>query len=335
MCARCRTQLCDCPLNALEAEQSATSTTQENGDDQVLSRGSSRSDTSDVALLVQNSKSEQPEPSALTLELGQSNARVSCVMANSGGDRENWENQQRFCVDRLEPFGGGSTKSERSEEKQASCHGVRYRGKRSPCAREIRIRENENDQENLRREIRKDIVGNLDAFRSIALHLDIIARAQPRDKYALVLGLKSLGAVVAVTGDGANDAPALKKADVGFAMGVSGKEIAKQTADIILLDDNFDSIVKAVKWGRNIYDNIRRFLQFQLTVNVSAVTTAFLGCFVLGESPLTAVQLLWVNLIMDTFASLALATEPPTDQYMNQPPFSRHANLVSKVGLTT
>lgn len=179
--------------------------------------------------------------------------------------------------------------------------------------------------------VRVDVINDLAAFARLAEHLEILARSQPRDKYAIVLGLKSLGAVVAVTGDGTNDAPALKKADVGFAMGITGKEVAKQAADIVLLDDNFESIVKAVKWGRSIYDNIRRFLQFQLTVNIVAVSTALLGSIVLGESPLNAVQLLWVNLIMDTFASLALATEPATDELLDRPPHSRNEYLVNRL----
>lgn len=183
------------------------------------------------------------------------------------------------------------------------------------------------------RRVRVDVIKNLPAFAQLSNHLEILARSQPRDKYAMVLGLKSLGAVVAVTGDGTNDAPALKKADVGFAMGIAGKEVAKQAADIVLLDDNFESIVKAVKWGRSIYDNIRRFLQFQLTVNIVAVSTALIGSFVLGESPLSAVQLLWVNLIMDTFASLALATEPATDDLLSQQPHSRNEYLVNRVTL--
>lgn len=183
----------------------------------------------------------------------------------------------------------------------------------------------------LTKKVRVDALGNLEAFRKIADKLEIIARSQPIDKYALVLGLKSLGAVVAVTGDGTNDTPALKKADVGFAMGIAGKEVAKQAAAIVLLDDNFESIVKAVKWGRNIYDNIRRFLQFQLTVNIVAVITAFVGAVVLRSSPLNAVQLLWVNLIMDTFASVALATEPPTEGLLDRQPHSRHEYLVNRV----
>eukprot|EP00914_Ancora_sagittata_P022434 GHVO01044624.1.p2 GENE.GHVO01044624.1~~GHVO01044624.1.p2 ORF type:complete len:760 (-),score=156.48 GHVO01044624.1:4105-6384(-) len=185
--------------------------------------------------------------------------------------------------------------------------------------------------ENSERPPRHDVLGNIDAFKDIEPLLQVLARSQPKDKYTLVTGLKQLGSVVAVTGDGANDAPALRKADVGFAMGLCGKEVAKQAADIVLLDDNFDSIVKAVLWGRNIYDNIRRFLQFQLTVNIVAVLTALIGSLFLRGSPLCATQLLWVNLIMDSFASLALATERPTADLLDRPPHSRNDYLINRV----
>ncbi|KAK0153456.1 Plasma membrane calcium-transporting ATPase 1 [Merluccius polli] len=124
--------------------------------------------------------------------------------------------------------------------------------------------------------------------------------------------------------------PALKKADVGFAMGIAGTDVAKEASDIILTDDNFSSIVKAVMWGRNVYDSISKFLQFQLTVNVVAVIVAFTGACITQDSPLKAVQMLWVNLIMDTFASLALATEPPTEALLLRKPYGRNKPLISR-----
>jgi len=165
--------------------------------------------------------------------------------------------------------------------------------------------------------------------------LRVLARSSPQDKYILVKHIIASTfnpnrEVVAVTGDGTNDGPALKKADVGFAMGIQGTDVAKEASDIILTDDNFNSIVKAVMWGRNVYDSIAKFLQFQLTVNVVAVTCAFIGACVVSESPLRAVQMLWVNLIMDTLASLALATEPPTEDLLNRKPYGRTKPLISR-----
>uniref|UniRef100_A0A8C9RX85 Calcium-transporting ATPase n=1 Tax=Scleropages formosus TaxID=113540 RepID=A0A8C9RX85_SCLFO len=164
--------------------------------------------------------------------------------------------------------------------------------------------------------------------------LRVLARSSPTDKHTLVKGiidstLVDQRQVVAVTGDGTNDGPALKKADVGFAMGIAGTDVAKEASDIILTDDNFSSIVKAVMWGRNVYDSISKFLQFQLTVNVVAVIVAFTGACITQDSPLKAVQMLWVNLIMDTFASLALATEPPTETLLMRKPYGRNKALIS------
>ncbi|XP_054883504.1 plasma membrane calcium-transporting ATPase 2 isoform X2 [Poeciliopsis prolifica] len=164
--------------------------------------------------------------------------------------------------------------------------------------------------------------------------LRVLARSSPTDKHTLVKGIidstmADQRQVVAVTGDGTNDGPALKKADVGFAMGIAGTDVAKEASDIILTDDNFSSIVKAVMWGRNVYDSISKFLQFQLTVNVVAVIVAFTGACITQDSPLKAVQMLWVNLIMDTFASLALATEPPTEALLRRKPYGRNKPLIS------
>ncbi|KAM5148907.1 plasma membrane calcium-transporting ATPase 2 isoform 1-T1 [Mantella aurantiaca] len=164
--------------------------------------------------------------------------------------------------------------------------------------------------------------------------LRVLARSSPTDKHTLVKGIidstqLEQRQVVAVTGDGTNDGPALKKADVGFAMGIAGTDVAKEASDIILTDDNFSSIVKAVMWGRNVYDSISKFLQFQLTVNVVAVIVAFTGACITQDSPLKAVQMLWVNLIMDTFASLALATEPPTESLLLRRPYGRNKPLIS------
>ena len=142
---------------------------------------------------------------------------------------------------------------------------------------------------------RIDTIKNAADFERIYPTLDVLARSRPDDKYALVVGLKERGHVVAVTGDGTNDAPALKKADVGFAMGISGTEVAREAAAIILLDDNFTSIVKAVMWGRNIFDSIRKFLQFQLTVNIVAVGITLINAAVIQQQVLTPIQMLWVS----------------------------------------
>ena len=166
---------------------------------------------------------------------------------------------------------------------------------------------------------------------AVGRKLRIMARARPEDKLKLVRALKRDGAVVAVTGDGTNDAPALNNADVGIAMGKTGTAIAKEAAAIILLDDSFASVVNAVLWGRSLYANIQRFIIFQLTINVTALTVAVAGPFFGVELPLTVIQMLWINLIMDTFAALALATEPPDPAVMNRPPRPNGAFIVTPV----
>jgi len=162
-------------------------------------------------------------------------------------------------------------------------------------------------------------------------NLQVLARSSPEDKRILVRRLKEMGETVAVTGDGTNDAPALKTADVGFSMGISGTEVAKEASAIVLMDDNFASIVKAMMWGRAVNDAVKKFLQFQITVNITAVLLTFVTAVSSGSesSVLTAVQLLWVNLIMDTLAALALATDPPTPSILNRKPDPKSAPLIS------
>ncbi|CAF1148670.1 unnamed protein product, partial [Didymodactylos carnosus] len=191
------------------------------------------------------------------------------------------------------------------------------------------------DGKEFNRRITQDGVVKQELFDKVWPQLRVLARSSPEDKYVLVSGiiaskLNPSREVVAVTGDGTNDGPALKVADVGFAMGIQGTDVAKEASDIILVDDNFNSIVKAVMWGRNVYDSIAKFLQFQLTVNVVAVFCAFIGACIVKESPLRAVQMLWVNLIMDTLASLALATEVPTEDLLTRKPYGRTTALISR-----
>ncbi|KHG02008.1 Calcium-transporting ATPase 8, plasma membrane-type -like protein [Gossypium arboreum] len=165
----------------------------------------------------------------------------------------------------------------------------------------------------------------------VAEKISVMGRSSPNDKLLLVQALRRKGHVVAVTGDGTNDAPALHEADIGLAMGIQGTEVAKESSDIIILDDNFASVVKVVRWGRSVYANIQKFIQFQLTVNVAALVINVVAAVSSGDVPLNAVQLLWVNLIMDTLGALALATEPPTDHLMHRPPVGRREPLITNI----
>ncbi|PVV01998.1 hypothetical protein BB560_003554 [Smittium megazygosporum] len=165
----------------------------------------------------------------------------------------------------------------------------------------------------------------------IVPRLQVLARSTPKDKQLLVDWLKENDEVVAVTGDGTNDAPALRAANVGFSMGISGTEIAKEASDIILMDDNFNSIVKALMWGRCINDSIKKFLQFQLTVNVTAVAISFITSLIgkSSEPVFSPTQLLWLNLIMDTFAALALASDPPSTALLDRYPERKNSPIIN------
>ncbi|KAF8656713.1 hypothetical protein HU200_060504 [Digitaria exilis] len=169
-------------------------------------------------------------------------------------------------------------------------------------------------------------------MRDLIPKIRVMARSLPLDKHTLVTNLRGMfHEVVAVTGDGTNDAPALHEADIGLAMGIAGTEVAKESADVIVLDDNFTTIINVARWGRAVYINIQKFVQFQLTVNIVALVVNFVSACITGSAPLTAVQLLWVNMIMDTLGALALATEPPNDDMMKRPPVRRGENFITKV----
>ncbi|MFQ3325637.1 MAG: Ca2+-transporting ATPase [Salibacteraceae bacterium] len=165
-------------------------------------------------------------------------------------------------------------------------------------------------------------------LKAIIPKLRVISRCLPNDKTRLVDVSQSLGLVVGMTGDGVNDSPALSKSDVGFALG-SGTEVAKEASDIVVLDDNIQSIANAVHYGRTIYRSVQKFITFQLSVNVSAIFLAFVGPFFGFELPLTMIQLLWINLIMDTLAALAFSGEPPLGKHMQEQPKSRDESLIS------
>jgi Ca2+ transporting ATPase len=179
------------------------------------------------------------------------------------------------------------------------------------------------------KKVRKDVIKNKEVFDSIWPNLCVLARSRPEDKYALVTGIKNNDHVVAVTGDGTNDAPALSKANVGFAMNIAGTEVAKNAADILLMDDNFASIIVAVKWGRHIYASIQKFLQLQLAVTIVAVVMTFISAVILDEPIFSTVQMLWTNLVMDTLAALALATEPPDEEVLKRKPVAKNDYMIT------
>jgi Ca2+-transporting ATPase len=162
-----------------------------------------------------------------------------------------------------------------------------------------------------------------------AKNLDVMARAEPMDKLLLVQALQKTGAVVAVTGDGTNDAPALRYADVGLAMGIAGTEVAREASDIILLDDSFASITSAVWWGRSLYENIQRFLLFQLTINFSACILVFIAPLLGFPEPFTIIEILWINIIMDTLAAFALCSEAPHSGLLDRTPVPRDAPIIT------
>lgn len=179
-----------------------------------------------------------------------------------------------------------------------------------------------------------DIADLSDEELSVQLQkISVIARSTPATKMRVVKLLKAQGNVVAVTGDGINDAPALKNADVGIAMGISGTEVSKEASDIVLLDDSFSTIVKAVEWGRNIYENFKRFISFQLTVNLASVIVVFTSILLGLKAPFTALQLLWINIIMDGPPALTLGLEPNYNDLMGRQPTKRDENIVSKAML--
>ena len=172
-------------------------------------------------------------------------------------------------------------------------------------------------------------------FEEILPRVKVIARSTPLIKKRVVDTLKKQGHVVAVTGDGINDAPALKGADVGIAMGITGTEVSKEASDMILLDDSFATIVKAIEWGRGLYDNFRRFIKFQLTVNLSAVMVVVCSILMGLKSPFTALQLLWLNIVMDGPPALSLGLEPIHDNLMKRAPVGRNENIVTKTMLAS
>ena len=177
--------------------------------------------------------------------------------------------------------------------------------------------------------LKNDTIKNLENFKKIVSNLKIMARSKPIHKYALVVGLKELNYIVAVTGDGTNDAPALSKCDVGFSM-FNGTDIAKNSSDIILMNNNFSSIVSAIKYGRNIIDNLRKFIQFQLVINLTVCSFIVICSCIGSQTPIKSIQMLWIDLIMDSLATLTLTTEPPHDGLLSRKPTKRTENIITK-----
>lgn len=166
-------------------------------------------------------------------------------------------------------------------------------------------------------------------------NIAIVARSKPETKMRIVEALQSNGEVVGVTGDGINDAPALTKADVGIAMGISGSEVSKNAADIILTDDNFTTIIDGIKWGRGVYENFQRFIQFQITVNIIAFLVAIISQILNFEMPFTTIQLLWINIIMDGPPALVLGLEPIRKNVFNRKPVNRNSSIITKGMITS
>ncbi len=193
-------------------------------------------------------------------------------------------------------------------------------------AKELKLLENINDVILTSEELNRL---SDDQVKLLIPRLKVIARSLPQDKSRMVRLSQELGLIVGMTGDGVNDAPALKKADVGFAMG-SGTEVAKEVSDIIILDDNFLSISKSILYGRTIFKSIRKFIIFQLTINLCAVTLSVIGPFIGILEPVTVIQMLWINMVMDTLAGLAFAFEPPLIDYMKEPPKKRNEPIMNK-----
>lgn len=177
----------------------------------------------------------------------------------------------------------------------------------------------------------EQVVENIKNFKTVITKLRVLARATPEDKHTIVVGLKEIGQTVAVTGDGANDAKALKTADVGIAMGKEGCEVAKDAADVILKDDSFGNVVTFIMQGKNLFFNVRKFLVYQITANLSCVGIIVLGAVIFGESPFTPPQLLFINLIMDTLGAIALASEPVHPLIIKDPHVLETDNIITRV----